>query len=336
MARIYKRNKDNCWWIDYNAGGKRYRKKVGPNKEQAQRVLNKTLVDVAEKKYFGISKISFKDFSVKYLENTMSDNKPSSIRRKRVAIKNLLSCFGDKNLDETTPLMIEGYKNKRLAKGISNATFNRERTCLHHMFKKAIDWDFIKENPVAKVSPLKENNEIVRYLTKEELKKLVKACPKWLKEIVVTAITTLMRKAEILNLKWDDVNFKQKFIKVINPKSGKDEYVPLNSSLAKMFGKIKRHPNNPFVFCNDDGLHRKNIDRAFKRALKAAGIKNFRVHDLRHTGASYLAMAGVPIKTIQELLRHKSIAVTLRYAHLSPVHKYQAIEKLSKVVRLVV
>ena len=336
MAKVFKHKKDNCWWLDYSIGKKRFRKKVGPDKVQAQRILNKKLVEIADKKFLGIERITFEKFSEKYLENTKSNNKPSSVRRKRVALKNLMPYFGDKNLNEITPLMIEEYKNERLKKGISNATFNRERTCLHHMFKKAIDWNFVKENPVAKVSPLKENNERVRYLTKEELKKLLKACPKWLREIVITAIATLMRKSEILSLKWDDVNFRQKLIKVINPKSGKDEYVPLNSSLAKMLSKIKRHPNNPFVFCNEDGLHRKSVDRAFKRALEASGVKNFKFHDLRHTGSSYLAMDGVPIKTIQELLRHKYLTTTLRYAHLSPVHKQQAIEKLSNIIKLIV
>ena len=318
MARIYKDKRDGCWWIDYNIDGKRTRKKVGPSKEQAQKILNKILVEKADNKYLGIKKIGFAEFAQKYMENTMFDNKPSSVRRKQTSLKNLLSYFDGKNLDEITPLSIEEYKRFRMSRGIKNGTFNRERACLHHLFRKAMDWAFAVSNPVGKVRPLVENNEIVRYLSEDEYKRLIDVSPDWLRIIISTAIVTLLRKAELQNLKWPVIDFRQRLIKVINPKSNKDQYVMMGASLAAQLEKMKSAATGDYVFPGINGGKNKNIDKPFKCALKKAGIQNFRFHDLRHTGASYLAMAGVNLKEIQVRLRHKYITTTMRYVHLMP------------------
>lgn len=318
MTRIYKNKRDNCWWVDYVREGKRTRRKVGPSRDQAQWILNKILVDKANREYLGIKKIDFSEFAAKYLDNTMSDNKPSTVRRKKISVRHLIAHFSGKNLDEVTPLAIEEYKRARLAAGTKNGTFNRERACLHHIFRKAMDWEYAQTNPVAKVRPLVENNEIVRYLSEGEYSALMDAAPSWLKDIIVTAIVTLLRKSEIQNLKWTDIDLKQRLMRVVNPKSNRDQYVAISPSLSDRLGRLKINSASDYVFPGRDGGRNNNIDKPFKKALQKAGIKDFRFHDLRHTGASYLAMAGIGLKEIQSCLRHKYISTTMRYVHLIP------------------
>jgi len=165
-------------------------------------------------------------------------------------------------------------------------------------------------------------------LTKEEIKALYYACPGHLKPIIVVALNTGMRKGEILNLKWDDLDFRQKIIYLLNTKNNEKKEIPMNQVVFYTLFKVKKHPESPYVFCNKDGKPYGSVKTAFRNALKKAGIKNFRFHDLRHTFASHLVMAGVDLNTVKELLGHKDIKMTLRYAHLSPDHKRRAVETL--------
>ncbi|MBA7494726.1 Tyrosine recombinase XerC [subsurface metagenome] len=106
--------------------------------------------------------------------------------------------------------------------------------------------------------------------------------------------------------------------------------LPLNDVVYRSLLAIRRIPGNPWVFCKKNGERYGNIRKAFEGARKRAGIVDFRFHDLRHTFASHLVMAGVDLKTVQELLGHKSFEMTLRYAHLSPEHKKTALDILGK------
>ena len=114
-------------------------------------------------------------------------------------------------------------------------------------------------------------------------------------------------------------------IYITETKGGGRQQVLINQILHATLTSLKQKLKSPFVFCDKKGKPYKNVRRSFATALKRSGIKNFRFHDLRHTFASHLVMARVDLKTVQELMRHKSIDMTLRYTHLSPDHKKRAI-----------
>ena len=114
--------------------------------------------------------------------------------------------------------------------------------------------------------------------------------------------------------------------RVQDPESSLELIPKYEKGAIRVTSKI---PNSDYVFAGKEGLPLKNIDKRFKKLLKRTGIDNFKFHDLRHTFASHLAMKGVELNMIRELLGHKSIQMTLRYSHLSPSHKKQAVEILS-------
>ena len=323
--------KANNWYIDYYAEGRRKREKIGPSKKQAVIVLDKRRVQIAENKFLDVKKnemVLFKDMASLYLEAYSKPNK-KSYRRDISCVNNLNPVFGGRYIHEVIALDIEKYKLKRQEK-VSNATVNRDVACLKHILKKAVEWGKATHNPATNVKLLKERNARIRYLEEEEIKALVDASSEHLKPILVTALNTGMRKGEILGLKWKDIIFRQRVIVLLDTKNNERREVPVNDVLFKTLLRVRKNLASPYVFCKKDGKSYSNVRRSFDAAKQKAGIQDFRFHDLRATFASHLVMAGVDLKTVQELLGHKSYEMTLRYAHLSPDHKKAAVDILGR------
>jgi integrase len=248
-----------------------------------------------------------------------------------------------------TVLMRDG---REVVKGRrSNAAINREMSCLRHIFKKAKSWKLIEHNPFTDGDTfvLKENNLQLRYLPEEEAERLIDACRDHLRPIVVFCLYTGARHGEAVSLKWHQVSGG--FVHFDKTKTDESRVVPLNPAVIDMLeamrpvkgdGKVVDLDGRPvpleaagghvFLF---KGKPLQDVDIAFKGACARAGIPFGRrvpggvtFHTLRHTFASWLAIAGVPIKTIQELLGHKNIAMTMRYAHLSENVKRDAVGML--------
>ncbi len=200
------------------------------------------------------------------------------------------------------------------------------------MFNKAIAWDKATDNPVRKVKLFKENNMRIRYLEKEQIRPFLDACVPHLKPIVTVALFTGMRKSEIFGLKWRDIHLEREIIYILQTKSGERQQVPMSDIVKNTLISVPKYPKSAYIFCNDDGRPYTNVRKSFDAALEKCGIIDFHFHDLRHTFASQLVMAGVDIKTVQELMRHKSIEMTMRYAHLSPDHKKRAVDILGNTI----
>ena len=213
---------------------------------------------------------------------------------------------------------------------------NREVACLKHIFTKAIEWGIVQKNPGKKVKLLRERNTRLRYLNEKEIGRLYDACAEHLKPIVTVALNTGMRKEEILSLRWKDLDYRIRTISILDTKNGESREIPMNDIVYRTLLAIKRKYDSPWVFCKRNGERYGNIRKAFEGARKRAGIVDFRFHDLRHTFASYLVMNGIDLKTVQELLGHKSFEMTLRYAHLSPEHKKRATDILGNKMQKIV
>ncbi|MDD5008170.1 MAG: site-specific integrase [Syntrophorhabdaceae bacterium] len=318
--------KDN-WYIDYYVNGRRKREKIGPSKKLAGDVLHKRKIEIAENRFLDIrreKKVRFGDFTKTYLELHCKANK-KSWKKDITLLRTLTKYFGNKCLYEIAALSIEEFKNEQ-SKVSAPATVNRKLTCLKHLLKKAVEWGKLGDNPARNIKLLRENNQRLRYLEKEEIKKLVDACSAHLRPIVIVGLNTGMRKSEILCLKWRDIDFEKGIIYLRDTKNGDNREVYLNELAKKALIAVRKHPNSPYVFCGPNGKPYTNVRRSFFTALKKCGINDFHFHDLRHTFASQLVMAGIDLNTVRDLMGHKSIEMTLRYAHLSPDHKKRAIE----------
>ena len=216
-------------------------------------------------------------------------------------------------------------------KKLAPATINRYVCVLSKAFNLAIDDDIIEYNPCRGVKKLKEDNEIIRYLTKEEEIRLYEVLPLYLKPIVVCALQTGLRKDNILHLRWEQIDIEYGFIEIEkqNNKGHKQIRIPITETLLNEFKAIGIKSKG-YVFINPLTEKPYNtIHKSWTTALKAAKIENFRFHDLRHTVGTRLIEKGVDIKTVQELFAHSSIITTQRYLHTDVTRKQAAMQILN-------
>lgn len=323
-------NKKGNWYIDYYVDGKRKREKIGPSKKLAETVLKKRKIQIAEGKFLDIKKeerIKFSDFSDEFLGIYSKANK-KSWQRDEDCINSFKRHFEGKYLHEINTKDIEKYKIERIKK-VCKSTVNRELSCLKTLMNKAVEWEKLITNPAKKIKKFKVQNKRTRYLEAYEINRLIDCCGISIRPIVVTAVNTGMRKHELLDLEWKDVDFGNGIIYIRNTKNSEVRGIPMNDTVKGLLSSLRGKVFSKYVFCKTDGTPFRSVKTAFSTALRKADIKDFTFHDLRHTFASHLVMNNTDLKTVQELLGHKSIEMTMRYSHLSASHKKRAVNRLA-------
>ena len=256
------------------------------------------------------------------------------------------SKLGDYALADITTALIVQYRDE-LASGVtyrgtqrSPATVCRYLAALSHAFTTAVNqWQWLETSPMSKVKSPTEPRGRVRFLDDSERAKLLTACKEssnaWLYPCVVLALSTGMRQGELMSLKWQDVNLKDGYLILHQTKNGTRRRIPLAGlalELLQEHAKVRRL-DTPLLFpstINKD----KPIDlrTPFEKALKTAGINDFRWHDLRHCCASYLAMNGASLGEIAEILGHRTLSMVQRYAHLSESHVSNVVGAMNKKI----
>jgi integrase len=334
---IYLRGKS--YYFDFVHKGQRYTGCIGPvsrtvaKEEEARKkaeVIEGRLNPARARK-----SPRFDAFAEEYLGWSKANKKPRAHERDVTSLAALRPFFSGKTLADITPWPIEKYKKARKDLGKSNQTVNLELACLKALFSKAIIWRKAGENPVKQVKMLQVNNARVRFLEEEEEARLLPECKGYLHDIVCTALNTGFRRNELLSLRPEEVDFTRGLVNVRAgyAKNGEGRSVPMTGILREVLRRLVKEAQESgslHLFRNQHGapLRIYALRDAFENAVQEAGLRDFHFHDLRHTFASRLVMAGVDIRTVQELMGHKTIAMTLRYAHLSPDHKRKAMEAL--------
>ena len=214
-------------------------------------------------------------------------------------------------------------------KGHAPATANRYVAKLRKVMSLSVQEGYISTNPLKNLEDLEENNERQRYLEPDEEERLFKALAKHLKPIVYIELRTGLRRGKVLQLKWQDVNFKSMTIKVVKIKKGKPvpTAIPLSQDAKKCLLSLPHL--SEYVFTNPKtGTGYTTISKGFSKALERAKIEDFRFHDLRHTVGSRMIDNGVSMRTIQEQLGHSSITTTERYTHPTNEARIEAVNGL--------
>lgn len=234
-------------------------------------------------------------------------------------------------------VMVEEYKIWRQRQGVSLVTINKELRFLLTLINRAVEFKWIQGHELYRRPILVKGvrSERLRYLTEEEEARLLSVIEDpLLKDIVIFALNTGLRKSEILNLRWDEVDLNLKCIVLgaERTKSKRRHILPLNRNALEVIERrlMEMREGCPYVF-HREGRQIKCFKRAFRSALKRAGIKDFRFHDLRHTFASRLIQRGVDLYVIKHLLNHADITTTQKYAHLKLDNMRSAVEVLEKV-----
>lgn len=329
------------WCINFQANGERIRKvaRLAQTEEDALVVLSQEMRKAFDREYGDTGKrkkITFENFAKTYLETYAKIRKKSWREDEKYLKAQLIPFFGTSSLEKITPLTVDRFIAKRQKDGVKNSTINRELTVLKKMLNLAIDWEFeIEQNPVKRARYFSEEKyKRDRVLSYEEENRLFQASALHLKPILTCALQTGMRCAEILGLKWENVDLEKRqiHVKAESSKSGKARIIPINSTLAYELKMLDR-TRSPFVFLYDDpktGESRpiKYVQHSFNAACRRAGITGLRFHDLRHTVASRLASRGANPVSIKNILGHSNLRTTEIYLHSNLKQMREEIERL--------
>ena len=218
-------------------------------------------------------------------------------------------------------------------------SINRVIILLRYMFNLAIKWEThgVLRNPTAGIPLLKENNQVERFLSSDEAKALLIAIKNsknpMLQHIVSMLILTGARKREVLDAKWEDFDMERNSWRIPNTKAGKARIVPLSDTATVLLTKLRKKKRSPYTFANPTTLKPyRSIYYSWHTARKQAGLADVRIHDLRHSFASFLVNAGRSLYEVQTLLGHTQIKTTQRYAHLSTTSLRSASNEVSLAV----
>ena len=249
--------------------------------------------------------------------------------------------LGTLTLSDVTPDKIARQREILIKNGYQHSSANRYVSALSSAFGIAVrEFGWLDSNPCSKVRKLTEPRGRTRYLTDDERNRLLAACEDYgvheLTIIVTLALNTGARKSEIRWLRWEDVDLQKGTLLFRETKNKMLRAVPLvgrGLPLLKEWGKVRRLDTD-LVFPGKNPKHPILFEKSWRAVLEAADIKDFRFHDLRHSAASYLVMSGVHIRTVAEILGHKTLGMVQRYSHLSPEHLRSEITRTMEAINL--
>jgi integrase len=325
---VFKRKRK--YWIDYydSQRNRIQESSHSSSKRDAEDLLALRKAEILRRTFKRPVKITFGELGTKYMEYAKA-NKRSWLRDEQMLAKLTAFLGSQRQVREIYPADIEGFKLHR-KKEVSGSTVNRELALLKRMFNLAIDWDlYLGSNPVRKVKFFQEVNLGFRTLTAEEEKKFLANATPYVRDIAVFALNTGLRIGEILSLTWEQVDLEKNLINVFAQKTHKIRPVPLNTEARRVLNYWLMGRKNDFVFYNHEtGKPFVDLKSGFALACRKAGINGVTWHTLRHTFASRVLAGGADIVTVQQLLGHSTVTVTMRYTHTNLDSKRNAVAKL--------
>ncbi len=321
------------WWVRIYINGREKRFKAD-NKTQAKALYGKIKADIREKRYFPeqynqTEDITLRAWITRFLEVSTIKSKQNQIRYGKWWSKVL----GKKLLKEIKVEDISRIQIKVLNKGKRDPqTVNRYLAFLKHVLNLAMKDALIDRNPVCSVKFSPEPRGRLRFLSDTEINTLKGHIDSESWKKVVLAIETGMRLSELFNTKWEHVDLDQGFITIPHDKAHRTRHVPLTEAAKETVRSLTSWMTSAHLFPSPrfEGHPMEGsafVKKIFMPALAKAGIKGATWHTLRHTFASRLVMKGVDIRTVAELMGHSNLSTTVRYAHLSPAHLREAVNR---------
>ncbi|OVE49404.1 hypothetical protein CBW21_05845 [Chromobacterium violaceum] len=335
---IYQRGR--TWWCDFaTPSGNRVRQSLGTReREKAQELHDKLMAERWRVERMGETPAyTWEQACVRYLrekghKKSIEDDKTKIAYFTRFFQGRVLrEIRRDEILDAVSQLVFE--KGPKKGWPVADSTKNRYLAFASTLFNLACnEWEWIERAPVFKKK--KEAKIRIRWLKKEEANRLLSELAPHLQAIVRFALATGFRHSNIIDLEWSQVNLVQKlaWIHPEQAKAGEAIGMPLNeTAMETLIAQVGKHPR--FVFTYRGQKLKQKAATGWRNALKRAGIRNFRFHDLRHTWASWMVQAGVPLHILQELGGWHSFEMVKRYAHLAPEHLRSHTEAIDRVVQ---
>lgn len=330
--------KSGVWWISYcDAEGARHREKIG-RRAQALDAVSRRRMEVREGRYIPPKKgarLTFRELAEAAMVQKKLRLAPLSYETDQGRLRKVLPLIGSLPADRLTPDRLDETL-AMLRAGVSGSTANRYRSLISSIYAFALRSGRLAVNPVSRVKRYRENDSRLRWLKAGEeasIREAIRADADGLAHEAEfdLALHTGMRRGEQFLLRWKDCDLERGIL-TVKGKSGR-RHITANSKAVAALRRLAKITAGETYVCPDASV---KVGRDWRRwlenAAKKAGVEDFHWHDLRHTFASRLVMRGVDMRTVQELLGHKSIVMTMRYAHLAADHRQAAVEKMNAEV----
>jgi integrase len=346
MAKRDRRDRDGvflrkgAYYISFNdaQGRRKQRKLQGVHTVTQARHLRNVELQKAEKArvlgYTPPGKETLGEMIPRYIQHQRARLTPKAFDRTRGVVEgHLRNFFGSVRIADIRRTDIQRYITLRSGE-VGPASVIKEINILKHLLNLAVEWEIIPINPAQSVKLPKAPAGRVRYLQPGELRSVLDLCPDWLRPIAALLVFTGMRRSEVLGLRWLNVDLHGSRILLPQTKNGEGRIVYLNESAATILRSLPLGVAADRIFAGNLKVSPEYVSLAFLRACRRAGIADFRLHDLRHTAASWMRMQGADIHTVASLLGHKDLRMAARYQHLSPQYLQDAVKQLDHVFAL--
>lgn len=321
----------NVWWIRISHGGKRIQQSAGTcDKLAAQRLHDKIKSDLWKGIY--LNEKPEKTWMEAVTRWVAESQHKRSLDDDKTHLRWLNPFLQSCTLRQIDRDLLDELTKKKLHEGVQNSTVNRMLEIVRAILRKAErEWEWIERAP--NVRMLKEDTRRIRWLTQDEAAKLIRELPAHLVDVVIFSLVTGLRKSNVTELEWQNVDLVKRHA-LIHPDQAKTKKaipVPLNAVAVDVIRRqLGKHQQ--YVFTYQKKRITQTNTKAWKKALKRAGIENFRWHDLRHTWASWHVQNGTSLQELQQLGGWTSFEMVLRYAHLSSDHLKAAAERVGGTV----
>ncbi len=345
-GRVYQPRPGGAWYIDYRRNGERFQQRVGLDKAEAERqLLRSRALEVLRQTggaSFASNNVALQTVADAWLQDVAIRCKPKTAWFYTHCIGEILARLPVRSVSQLTVAVLSNYATARINPAskkdlLCARTVNMHTSALKTMLTWAASARLIESNPIASVKPIKNHvKRFRRALDAAEVARLLEKSPPCYRRIWMFLLGTGFRRSEVQGLKWDDIDLDRAEVHLgaEASKNNTASITPLPTSVADMLRELKATSGHDteYVFVNREGRPwRNHLLQRFRSCLKAAGIIQTGVdlHSLRRTYITHLIRAGVDVKTVQVLARHKRIAMTLdTYAQSFPEDQRQAVERL--------
>ena len=328
---VFQRTDRSGWWISYvDASGRRKKQKVtAQTRTQALAVLHRKQIRIERERDLGVKSPSeittddllkrFKAYQRAHLRSTTFIRLDGILATLKAALPTLAK--------EITRRTVSDYISER-SSSVSPGTVAKEIATLKHALRMAVEWELLAENPAQGAKLPKQSEGRTRYLSPAEFKAALLAAPEWMRAPMALAAFTGMRRGEILDLCWKDVDLANNRVYLTETKNGTLRVLTLNRLAVQVLQSLPVGDPAQLVFPDVDAAR---LSVYTRRVFTSVGIEDASFHSLRHTAASWLVMEGVDLYAVGRILGHKTPRMTQRYAHLSPGFMAAAVNKLDGV-----
>ena len=335
MPTLFKRS-NGVWYILYNEGGRTRWKSTGASlKTDALKKLtefNELLRSKPKPK-------TLSQFIMEFLSYAKATYAKPTVDIFAIGLKHLQVISGDCLLTQLSPQHIDRYKSQRLS-SVSPTTVNVEVRGLRAVLNVALRWKLIDDNPFSKVQLIRIAEQPPTFFSKADFQNLISVIKEnWLKELVVLSVLTGMRRGELINLRWQEIDLQRKLLHIqsnatFKTKQGKQRTLPLSEVAFQLLSARHRLSVCEYVFSlKEEKVKESFVSHKLKDYIRDAGLnEKLHFHSLRHTFASWLVQDGVSLYEVQKLLGHSNIAVTQVYSHLQPEGLHSTVNKISLVL----